>query len=212
MSALAFLIIGLACALIGRVLLIGAAFRVSVGWGLGVLLPFGPLFFRLNHPEAARRSRLFRMATIPLLLLYTLLGPSPLPTFLKALPARPPLLLASGETKPSFVRAPIVAARTAVTAAVATRADADGGPAAATTPTASAQPTPAVIVNLGDRRAASATEFARLRQWNEALRLRKRDLLHSDVAGGRAFDEAATAYNLALAKANAEKATLATAK
>ena len=55
--ALVILLVGFLFTLIGRILLIGAAFSVSAGWGIGVLLPFGPLFFRLNYPELAPLSR-----------------------------------------------------------------------------------------------------------------------------------------------------------
>jgi hypothetical protein len=67
--------IGVVCALIGRILLIGAAFGVSAWWGLGVFLPFGPLLFRLNHPDVAPMSRYFRLAVFPCLLAYFLLQP-----------------------------------------------------------------------------------------------------------------------------------------
>ncbi|MGZ5503499.1 MAG: hypothetical protein ACXWGY_02465 [Chthoniobacterales bacterium] len=45
-------------------------------------------------------------------------------------------------------------------------------------------PTPSVEM----RQAANAKEFERLKAWSEALRLRKRDILHSDVAGARAYE------------------------
>jgi hypothetical protein len=74
-AGLIFLGIGVVCALIGRILLIGAAFGVSAWWGLGVFLPFGPLLFRLNHPDVAPISRYFRLAVFPCLLAYFLLQP-----------------------------------------------------------------------------------------------------------------------------------------
>ena len=64
MIALVILLVGFLCILIGRILLIGAAFSVSAGWGIGVLLPFGPLFFRLSYPELAPISRYFRLAGV----------------------------------------------------------------------------------------------------------------------------------------------------
>jgi hypothetical protein len=75
-AGLIFLAIGVVCALIGRVLLIGAAFRVSIWWGLGVFLPFGPLLFRLSYPDLAPTSRYFRLAVFPCLLAYFVFQPN----------------------------------------------------------------------------------------------------------------------------------------
>jgi hypothetical protein len=72
--ALAFLILAGVCAVIGRILLVAGAFGVSVWWGLGVFLPFGPLLFRLSYPEIAPKSRYFRLAVLPCVLAYFLLG------------------------------------------------------------------------------------------------------------------------------------------
>src|SRR5438128_1625697 len=72
-AALVFLFMGLICALIGRFLLLGAAFGISVWWGLGVFLPFGPLLFRLSYPDLAPLSKKFRLATLPCILLYFIL-------------------------------------------------------------------------------------------------------------------------------------------
>ena len=46
--------------------------------------------------------------------------------------------------------------------------------------------------------------------YTESLRLRKRDLLHSDIQGNRIFIVDLALYNQALAKATAEKEALAT--
>src|SRR5689334_24860842 len=64
------------CALIGRILLIGGAFSVSIWWGVGVLLPFGPLLFRLSHPDVAPTSRYFRLAVLPCLFAYFVFQPN----------------------------------------------------------------------------------------------------------------------------------------
>jgi len=77
-AGLIFLAIGLVCALIGRILLVGAAFAVSVWWGLGVLLPFGPLLFRLSYPDAAPSSRYLRLAAFPCLLAFFVFQPDAL--------------------------------------------------------------------------------------------------------------------------------------
>lgn len=65
-----------------------------------------------------------------------------------------------------------------------------------------------VPANMEERRAANARELERLRLNAEALKLRKRDLLRSDVEGNRAYTRDLAEYNAALAKANAEKAAL----
>lgn len=78
MVALIFLGVGVLLILIGRILLVGAAFGVSVWWGLGIFLPFGPLLFRLSYPDLAPMSRTFRLFAIPCILAYMVLRPGPL--------------------------------------------------------------------------------------------------------------------------------------
>jgi hypothetical protein len=62
--------------------------------------------------------------------------------------------------------------------------------------------------NLDERKIANAKEMERLTAWGEALRLKKRDLLHSDVEGTRAFNAEAAEYNAALTKATVERSAL----
>src|SRR5437660_11827740 len=64
MVSLVFLGLAIVCALISRILLLMAAIDISAWWALGVFLPFRPLFFRLNYPQQARNSFLFRVATL----------------------------------------------------------------------------------------------------------------------------------------------------
>jgi len=59
--------------------------------------------------------------------------------------------------------------------------------------------------SLYDRRVANSKELQRLAEWEAALRLKKRDLLHSDVKGNRAYNAEVAEYNAALTKATAEK-------
>ncbi|HEY2125220.1 MAG TPA: hypothetical protein VGG94_07130 [Chthoniobacterales bacterium] len=174
MAALAFLIIGLACALIARVLLLVAAFRISVAWGLGVLLPFGPFFFRMNYPEEASRSRMLRIATLPCFFMYILLGPGP---------AYKRQILKT--TKISLVPVGFSLEKKK-------------------TPAATPAPTP----SLEERRANNIRQFEDLRVWAEALRLKKRDLLHSDTDGNIAYAAELAQYNAALEKAKAERTQL----
>ena len=73
-------------------------------------------------------------------------------------------------------------------------------------------PTPAPTPTLEQRRAANATELERLRGVEAELKLRKRDLLHSDSEGNRIYAIDLASYNDALAKATAEKNALASTK
>jgi len=169
--ALIFLGIGLLCTLIGRILLIGAAFGVSVWWGLGIFLPFGPLLFRLSYPELAPLSRTFRLVAVPCILAYFVFRPGP-PNYDK------------------FFK------HNSVPSAPANRYGLEKVSKAIAAP------------SLEKRREANATEFHRLTAWSEALRLKKRDLLHSDVEGNRAYNAEVAEYNAALTKAIAERDAL----
>ena len=162
-------------ALIGRILLIGAAFSVSVWWGVGVLLPFGPLLFRLSHPDLAPTSRYFRLAVLPCLFAYFVFQPNSLSNL-----RRLEVLKSSKEA----------AAPTNHYALQST-----------------AQPT-ASILNTEERCVANAQEFERLNVWSSALRLKKRDLLHSDVKGNIIYEAELARYEAALTKATAEKQAL----
>ncbi|HEV2045067.1 MAG TPA: hypothetical protein VGQ95_00535 [Chthoniobacterales bacterium] len=171
MAALIFLATGLLCALIGRILLVGAAFGVSVWWGFGIFLPFGPLFFRWSYPNLAPLSRTFRLVALPCFLAYFVLRPGP-PNYdkffkHKSVPSAPANHY--GLEKVSKLIAP---------------------------------------PSLDQRRAINATELERLTEWNQALRLKKRDLLHSDVQGNLAYNAEVAEYNAALTKATAEKNAL----
>ena len=73
-------------------------------------------------------------------------------------------------------------------------------------------PTPAPTPTLDRRRAANASELERLLGVEAELKLRKRDLLHSDSEGNRIYAIDLASYNEALAKATGEKNALASAK
>jgi hypothetical protein len=157
--------------LIGRVLLIGAAFGVSIWWGLGIFLPFGPLLFRLSYPDLAPLSRTFRLVAVPCILAYFVLRPGP-PNYDKFFKHKP------------------------VPSAPANHYGLEKISNAIARP------------SLEQRRAANTKEMERLTAWNEALRLKKRDLLHSDAEGNRAYNAEIAEYNAALAKATAERNSL----
>ena len=168
MAALIFLAIGLLCILVGRVLLIKAAFGVSFGWGLGIFLPFGPLVFRLNYPDLAPLSKTFRLIALPCILAYFVLRPGP-PNYDKFFKQKP------------------------VPSAPANHYGFEKISKAISAP------------SLEQRRAINATELERLTAWSEALRLKKRDLLHSDAQGNVAYNAEVAEYNAALVNATAEK-------
>ena len=169
-------------------MLVKAAFGISKKWGIGVFLPFGPLFFRISFPEEARRARWVQLATLPCLFAYVMISPELIP-----------------DTRVALVRVgPAGQQQYAVVAGGRTfRFGRGHGQPAASETTAEHQP------SLEERRQANEREFARLAQVGEELRFRKRDLLNADRDGAAAYNRSATEYNLALQKATAEKMTLA---
>ena len=75
---------------------------------------------------------------------------------------------------------------------------------AATAPGPSVELTPSTE----ERRISNTREFEHLRTWGEALRLKKRDLLHSDTAGNATYAAEFAQYTTALEKAKAERSVL----
>src|SRR4051812_7468066 len=134
-------------------MLLVAAANIGVGWAFGMLLPFGPLAFRLCYPDEARKSFYWRLATLPCLGMFFLLG-------------QPIQKYREGHFD-AFKAAPQPA-----------KGYATEKPAEAKKPTPSAGPTVETQVSLEERRATNTREFARLRAAQESLRMRKRDLLH----------------------------------
>jgi hypothetical protein len=181
-----FLGLAIACALISRILLLKAAINISVWWALGVFLPFGPLFFRLNYPEEARNSYLFRVATLLCVFGFVVMRPGL--NFSPRGSHRTTLFAPQGKQTFGYAMEKPM-------------------PSKKTNPAAAA-PTP----TLEQRRAANAIELERLRGVEEQLKLRKRDLLHSDTEGNRLYAIDLASYNDALAKATAEKNAIASAR
>jgi hypothetical protein len=178
---LIFLVLGLLCSLASRALLVKAAFGISKKWGFGVFLPLGPLLFRFTFPDEARPARLVNLGTMLCVFIYILVSPE--------------LILS---TRFGFVRqGPAGQGRYAFVVGSRTLKLGGDSPASAPKP-----PT------VEERRLANDQELERLSLWRENLRLRKRDLLHSDTEGALAYNREATEYNIALEKANAEKSTL----
>ena len=169
-TGLVFLAMAAICALIGRILLIGAAFSVSVWWGVGVLLPFGPLLFRLSHPDLAPTSRYFRLAVLPCLFAYFVFQPNGI----------------SNLRRLEVLKSAREAAAPGSHYAMESKAQ----------------------LTTEERRDANQREFDRLNTWSQSLRLKKRDLLHSDVKGNIIYEAELARYEAALTKATAEKQAL----
>jgi hypothetical protein len=181
-TPLVFLSLAVLCGLIARILLVTSAFGISKKWGFGVLLPFGPMFFRIKYPDEVRRARAFQLATLPCIFIYVIISPELIPSTQVGLtrigpPGQQKYALVAGGRTFSF-----------------------GGYASE----------PVSKKSLTERPQANVDEFERLRIWSEKLRLRKRDLLNSDEEGALAYNRDASDYNVALDKANAEKFALAT--
>jgi hypothetical protein len=187
MVSLVFLGLAILCALISRILLVTAAVKISTGWAFGVFLPFGPLFFRLNYPDEARNSYIFRVATLACFFGFIIYEP------------RMPLHLSKVHPTSASPRL------SKQTVGYATEKPGTSGKA---TGTAAPAPTP----TLAERRTANATELERLHGIEAELKLRKRDLLHSDSEGNRVYAIDLASYNAAFAKATTEKNALAAAK
>jgi hypothetical protein len=187
MVSLVFLGLAIVCALISRILLLIAAINISAGWAFGVFLPFGPLFFRLNYPEAARNSFLFRVATLLCVFGFVV--------------SQPRMTLHMPKIHPTAT-SPRVSKQT-----VGYAMEKPG-----TSKQVAGTPTPAPTPTLDQQRAANANELERLRGVEAELKLRKRDLLHSDSEGNRIYAIDLASYNEALAKATAENNAVASTK
>ena len=185
MAGLLCLTIAAICAIIARILLLIAALDISVWWAIGVFLPFGPLLFRLNYPDAARSSYLFRLGTLACVFLYLVVGPG------------------------AFV-SPLHKPKASVTPASAKKGYASELVSKVLWRTSSPSKT-ADKRTIQERQAANDREFERLNRWNESLQKRKRDLLKSDVEGNEAYNIDLREYMDALAAATAEKQALAKA-
>ena len=183
MVALVCLTLALICAIIARVLLVIAAVNISFWWAVGVFLPFGPMLFRLNYPDEARSSFIFRVATLGCIFLYLVVGPGA-----SIYPDRKLSIVKPKETKHGY--ASEIVHRLGQIRIWPEKIDPQ---------------------TVDARRAANDQEFERLNNWNEALQAQKRDLLQSDVEGHKAYNIDLEEYKRALAAANAEKRVLAAA-
>ena len=74
-----FFVLAIVCLIISCLMLLTAAFEVSVWWGLALFLPFGPWLFLQNNPELGARSRWVGLAALPCVVLAMSLVDTPLP-------------------------------------------------------------------------------------------------------------------------------------
>ena len=177
--------------LISRILLVRAAFRFSIWWGLGIFAPFGPMLFRFCHPDKARQAWLFGLAALALTFFYVLSAPSIMPAIDRfGMPTEKTTAAKAKKFALPFKDHLFFGAK----------------------PTPVPVATPAPTPTLQERLVANAREIAKLRQWNEELRVQKRDLLHSDVEGNRRYAVEFASYNAEWAKAVAERTALSAQK
>jgi hypothetical protein len=156
-----------------------AAINVSIGWALGVWLPFGPLCFRRTFPDLSRPSAPFRTATIVFCGLYLLVAGSSSEFYRRK--SQTSLPLQSNQAT-----------------GYGTERSADSGETKED-------------MNVEERRSANTKELDRLAKWADVLRLKKRDLLRSDVQGNRTYEAELGLYDEAFSKATLEKDAIAPA-
>jgi hypothetical protein len=204
-----------ACSIVGRLLLMRAAFSISKGWGVSVLLvPLAPMFFRLNYKELAHEGKNWRMATILFTVLFFIVGgsgsPSDIPAMLShreeasVLAEVGPANGASAAASPAAAKAgpvPVVVAKGLIAKVVALV-----HPAATPAPVVpKATPAPPT---LAERTAANQREFARLEEVYEHLKTERGYLRKADDAGIAAYNTEAAKYHAAVAAARAEQTEL----
>jgi len=219
--AIAFLLAFLVCSLIGRMLLVKAAFGVSPPWGLAVLfVPFGPFFFRMKHREMAHPTRHWRRgATVLLLLFFVNGGNADSLHALTDFGKNEPTIAAAGDTQfhlpvPSKVvaavtqPAPAAPATPAPSATPAASAPAATPSKAVAAAVAGMPPAPKVL-NPAERLEANRKEFARLAEWYDNLKHERGYLRKGDTAAVEAFNVEAAKYQTALQLAKTEQADLA---
>jgi hypothetical protein len=200
MLPLVLLSLALASALVSRFLLIKAAFKISLWWGIGVFIPFGPIVFRLKYREEAKPAWIFGVATLGLTLGYVMASPQILPgaragltKSVNSAKGKWHIPLGSyflGRSKPGIGSNIFDPSK----------------------PKDLSAPTPAPTPSLEERWESNSKELADLRAWNQRLKLKKRDLLHSDSEGNRMYAIEVDSYNAALNKAAAERTALSKPK
>jgi len=200
MLPLVLLSLALASALISRFLLIKAAFGVGPWWGFGVLLPFGPIVFRLKYPAEAKQAWIFSVATLGLILASVLASPQILPAARAGLTKS--VNSGKGKWHIPFASYFLGHSKPAIGSNIFDPSK----------PKDLSAPKPAPTPSVEERRQSNSKELADLRAWNERLKLKKRDLLHSDTEGNRMYAIEVESYNAAVNKATAERTALSKPK
>jgi hypothetical protein len=208
---LVFLLAGVVCSLIGRGLLIRAAFSVGKGWGISVLLvPLAPLFFRWNYKELALQGRHWRTATVACTAIFCVTGGS---GSLSDIPSKWTANgdLAEAEDAPALSTAGSNRFLARIAGLVA---PSDSSVPRALVPGATLEPPPAEaaptvpVVSTPERLAANQREFARLADVYAGLKQERGYLRKADVPAITAFNAQAAKYQADLATARAEQAEL----
>jgi hypothetical protein len=205
-----FLLAGLMCSLIGRGLLIRAAFSVGKGWGLSVLLvPLAPLFFRWSYKELALQGRHWRTATVACTAIFCVTGGS---GSLSDIPSKWTSNgdLAEAEDAPALSTAGSNRFLARIAGLVA---PSDSSVPSALVPGATLEHAPEAasavrVVSTPERLAANQREFARLVDVYAGLKQERGYLRKADVPAIAAFNAQAAKYQADLATARAEQAEL----
>ncbi|MDB6150894.1 MAG: hypothetical protein JWQ44_2342, partial [Chthoniobacter sp.] len=207
---LVFLLAGVVCSLIGRGLLIRAAFSVGKGWGISVLLvPLAPLFFRWNYKELALQGRHWRTATVACTAIFCVTGGS---GSLSDIPSKWTSNgdLAEAEDAPALSTAGSNRFLARIAGLVA---PSDSSVPSALVPGATLEHAPEAasavrVVSTPERLAANQREFARLVDVYAGLKQERGYLRKADVPAITAFNAQAAKYQADLATARAEQAEL----
>jgi hypothetical protein len=221
----------LLASLVGRAVLLKPALSVNKIWALVVLLvPFGPVAFKLKFEELAAPTRFWRMATGPLLLLFFLDGGS-VGTISAFLDSGKPKIAgttpdvsrfqAAEAAKIAAAATPAPVAKPAPATPAPTPAIAAATPAkSAATPTPGATPSSAVaasiaamppaprVLTLAERQEANQREIQRLGEWYENLKHEKGYLRKGDSDAVEAYNASVLKYQAAMQLAKTEQAEL----
>jgi hypothetical protein len=154
------------------------------------MLPFGPMIFRRTYPDDAAPARPFQLATIACFLIYFVgVSTGTIPAY---------------RSNAAFNKKAPAVSKSAT--GYATEKPPSNDKSTGLLSVFKSGPT------IEERRTANVREFQRLALKDKELKIRKRDLLKSDVEGNATYNKDLADYNTALANANKEKTELATAK
>jgi len=218
------------CSMIGRALLIRAAWEISKPWGIAVLcVPFAPMFFRMNYKELAHEGKGWRTMTTVFMVSFMAITGSrgsmndlwaivpekfrPAEMVAKEAPESAP---ASAEDAADGSKQEAAPAKSGfftrikdrVTGASPAEETAPAKPTVvatnmpATTSAPAATPAPPT---LAERMTANQQEFARLSEVYDNLKIERSYLKKWDQDAIKAYNEQAAKYQAALTKARADQ-------